>query len=318
MGSYRIEFFLHDRLNDYQSLMQSEAEQVARRYDLILSSHSANRDSDTQSRQIRAAIDGPVKMQPAALIVSAVREIALVPLMSEAVSRGIAWVFLSRSVDGMLDLRRRFPAVAAFAVLPDQSEIGRVQGRQLEALMRSDDELVYIQGPSGTFSTKRRHQGTSRELSSRPSLLWSPMHSNWSQEGGEETMRGWLGTFARRKVPNFIVAAQNDAMAMGARQALLDFAAAGGDVDATRVHFVGCDGTPAYGRPLVESGQLTATVAVPSVAGTAIEELHKYLLTKRVPPAEITLSVDSYPPIDQLKAKILTQRMAAARSARPS
>jgi len=301
MPTHRIALFIHDRLNDYQNLLQVDCEQSARQYDMVVTSYSANRDVETQVKQIRTAIDSQDRVRPEAILVSAVREIALVPLMQEAASRGIGWVMLSRTLDAMTDARRKHPHVPLFAVIPDHVEVGHIQGQQVRAIANYSDELVYIQGPVGTFSTKRRHQGIERELADRPDLQWSKMNSDWTQEGGEDAMRGWLRTFTHRKLPSFIVAAQNDAMAAGARQALLDFGISGGAVDQNSIRILGCDGTPTFGQRLVSAGQLKATVVIPSVAGRAVEELAACFRSKRSLSSELLIKVQSFPEVDALR-----------------
>ena len=83
-------------------------------------------------------------------------------------------------------------------------------------------------------------------------------------------MKGWLEIFTSGKLPSFVLAAQNDDMASCARRALFEWASAARPLELDKLRFIGCDGSPAFGQRLVTEGELTATVAVPSVVLTTI------------------------------------------------
>jgi ABC-type sugar transport system substrate-binding protein len=93
-----------------------------------------------------------------------------------------------------------------------------------------------------------------------------------------------------------LVGAQNDAMAMGARKALL-----ASRPDWARVPFTGCDGLPEGGQRLVNMKQLAATIVTPSNAGPAIDLVARWLKSKAQPPAQVVLTPASYPPEADLK-----------------
>ena len=113
-------------------------------------------------------------------------------------------------------------------------------------------------------------------------------------------MASWLSTFTTGVVPEFVLAAQNDSMAMGARQAVLDLRHSGKRVVLRPLRVLGCDGAPRYGQRLVNEGQLQATVVIPPIAGRAIEEVVTAFRTLRQPAAEIAISVRSHPDLSTL------------------
>ena len=302
MPSYRIALFLHDRLNDYQALLRTDCEQVARRHDLQVSVHSADKSAETQLRQIRQELAEPENVRPRAFVICPVSEMALMPLIHDTAKAGIAWVMVSRWNDAIHDFRRQYPKVPIFAVLPDHVEIGRIQGQQLRLVLAPGDEIVYIAGPLGTYSTRGRRLGIEQELSDKTDVRWSCFNGDWSELGGEQAMKSWLSTFPIRKLPRFVIAAQNDAMAMGARQAFLDWGAAGGQVPKGELRVYGCDGSPSYGQRLVTSSQLSATIVIPPVAGRAVEEIVAAFRTGQKPDAEIKIHVRSLPILEALAA----------------
>lgn len=302
MPGFRVGLFLLDRLNDYQALQQSDCEKAARRHDLRLTVWSADKNVDTQIRQIRAQLAENESNRPRALIVCPVSEMALLPLVHDAAKLGVAWVFLSRWTDSIHDFRRQYPKVPIFAVLPDQLEIGRIQGQQLRAFLRAGDEVVSIQGPIGTYSTRLRRAGLEGELADKTGLRWSRFNGDWSELGGESAMKNWLSTFPISRVPEFVIAAQNDSMAAGAREAFLNWATGNSQPPRADLTVLGCDGSPAFGQRLVAEGKLRATVVVPPVSGRAVEEIVAALRSGRQPVAETKVSVSSYPDLGTLSS----------------
>jgi ABC-type sugar transport system substrate-binding protein len=231
--------------------------------------------------------------------VSPVRESLLYTVAQKAARLGVGWVLLNRFSEQLVDLRKEFPEIPIFSVNPDQVRIGRIQARQFKILLPEGGEVFYLQGPYGTSSAHRRYEGAQGELVGSPIKL-VPFNSDWSIEGGERTVRDWLRIFDGRDLPDCVIGAQNDNMAMGARMALMkgphhDLRTVGGKISIT-----GCDGSPRFGLPLVKAGELTATVVIPPVAGIAVDQLVKALAGKRMPPAEIVVEVSSYPDLPRL------------------
>ncbi len=292
-----LALFIHDFVNKYQLLLRDDAQKAARRFDHTVSVYAAEKDADTQVKQIRSVLNEPEHRRPSAILVSPVRESSLIGVLSEAVSKGIPWIFLCRWCEAVTSARREHPQVPVFSVSADQSEIGRTQGKILDHLLHPGDELVYIQGPHGTSSVNRRFSATQQELAGLLGVRWSRYNSDWSVDGGHTVMTSWLQTFPSGKIPNFVVCAQNDDMALGARKAIIDSKLAG-TIRSPRI--VGCDGLPSFGQRLVTEGQFVATVFVPPVAGKAIDELFAALRGGPPPRPEINIGVEAYPRLETL------------------
>lgn len=312
MSGLRIALFLQDGQNDYQALMKTDFEQTARRLDVSANVASSDKNAETQVRQIRSALLEPAHLRARAFVVSPVSEIALMPLIHEAAKLGIGWVFLSRWNDAIYDFRRQYTKVPIFAVLPDQCEVGRIQGQQLRAIAEPESEVVLIQGPIATYSTRRRRAGLEQEAAERHDLRWSYLNGDWSIEGGQAAMDSWLSTFSGNALPKFVIVGQNDSMAIGARRAVLSWALAKkGRMVSSAFHALGCDGSPRFGARLVTTGELSATVVIPSVAGRALEEVVQALRLGRQPTAETMVAVSSLPDIASLSnAKRSSARIA--------
>ena len=69
------------------------------------------------------------------------------------------------------------------------------------------------------------------------------------------------------------------------------------------VRFTGCDGSPSFGRRLVNEGLLAATVVIPPTAGRAVSELASMLGGGARPLPEIALAVSSVPELADLHAQ---------------
>jgi len=296
VANRRIALFLQRRDNDYQQLLHDDCLATASKHAFSVKVFYAEGDANRQVQQLREALREPVATRPTAVVVSPVRESTLMPTVDEAVRMRVGWILLSQWSEYLSAQRGQFGALPAFCVMPDAEEIGRVQALQFKALLPNGGELVYIRGPLGAFSAERRLAGMRNELAG------SALHpviftGNWSNEGGERAMGNWLRVFGGSELPFYVVGAQNDRMAMGARDALLK-AAAQNKSPARRFAVTGCDGSPSYGQRLVGEGKLTATVVIPSVSGRAVVELASVIDGGPPPPLAITVSVHSYPDVE--------------------
>jgi ABC-type sugar transport system substrate-binding protein len=209
----------------------------------------------------------------------------------------------------MAHLREEFPRLPVFSVAADQVEIGRIQGRLFRAMLPEGGDLLYIRGPLGISSAQRRFEGV-QEVLQGSSVQMSAISSDWTNDGGRRATTEWLQILRKGKISNFVVGAQNDAMAMGARAALSAAAVARSDPSMARIPIIGCDGSPDYGRRLVSDGKLSATVIMPPTAGRAVSELAAIHDGRGEPAqAEIVLSPESFPDL-----KVLRTSRARARA----
>jgi ABC-type sugar transport system substrate-binding protein len=279
---------------EYQEHLRQDCADAARRHGFDLHVDSADDDASKQTLQIQNALDAARDRKPIAFLVCPVREAAIVSVAHSAARAGIGFVVLLRSSAYMAELRDEVPQVPVFNVLCDQWEIGRIQGRWFRTLLPDGGEVVYLRGPLGTSSAVRRFEGVQEILAGSPLQVFTAT-TEWTLEGGETAMKQWLEILENRPLPKLVIGAQNDAMAMGARTALEQLARRRTDVRVDEIPIVGCDGTPGYGRRLVDEGKLTATVIMPPVAGIAVNEIAAFGAGRPRPPAEIVLRPTPYP-----------------------
>lgn len=297
----RIALFLRSLDNDYQVLLKESFRMAARLHQYSVREVSAGNDAQRQVAQIRECLAEPQVIRPRGLIVFPVMEVLLRPVAEEAARLGIAFVNLNRPWSYIEELRRQHSGVPLFTVMPDQKDIGRIQGRQFRWLLRKRRVLLYITGTPGTASAEHRLEGMQRELDDVDAEVVVE-RGDWSTASGASSIEQWLRTRGASNASKWVVAAQNDSMAMGARSALVDAAAGLKNPELLDVPVTGCDGTPSYGLDLVKTGELAATVVVPPTTGRAVDELAQSFSTGRTPAADILLTVTSFPDLGDIGA----------------
>jgi ABC-type sugar transport system substrate-binding protein len=289
----RIALFLANE-GDFQELLWDSCQQAALRHGFSVRSFWSDNDSKKQLKQIEGCLNEPEDQRPTVVMVSPVREIALISTGHTAAGLGIGWILLQRWNNFMADLRREFSTLPIFSVMADQHDVGRIQGHQFKALLPRGGHLVYIRGQLGTSSAMRRSAGV-QEVLQDSSIQLSAIDSDWTIDGGARAMHAWMQRAESRRWEGFVVGAQNDAMAMGARRALEESAQVRLGLAPESIGVCGCDGTPGYGQRLVREGKLTSTVIMPPGAGRAVDEIASMLGGGPRPPAQIVLDPVSFP-----------------------
>lgn len=300
MKRLRVVVSLITQDNDFQMEQAAAAENAAAKLGIDVEVLFADNDSIQQSQQILKFVQSAGNSRPDAIILEPVGATALPQVARAAAAEGIAWVVLNRELEYVKQLRRDYH-VPCFCVASDHLEIGRIQGRQLAALLPNGGSVLYIQGPVDADASKFRNAGM---YEVKPeSIQIKSMKGNWTEASAHKAVTSWIRLSTSQQSNIDVIAAQNDAMAAGARKALQEFA----NEDAgrerwVRIPFIGVDGVPKTGQAWVRSGLLRATVIAPPMAGKAIEMLAHALQTGAAP-AEITLiAPQSYPELSALEA----------------
>ena len=258
-------------LNDYQERLKEDALKRAKHLGFELDVHLADNDAHRQINQIKTAIERRAATRTTAIMVCPVSENALAAAGRSAVVAGLDWVLLNRSADYLEPLRQEFPRQVIFTVLPDQMEIGRIQGYQVRALAAPGDRVLCITGRADTWSAGLRLAGL-KEIAGGINPI-ADVDGSWTSEGARRAVDDWLEMEGRKGSIGAFVA-QNDDMALGARQAVRD-AIARWALPLAAVPIVGCDGSPRFGQRLVRERRLACTVAVSSSSGPALDWLHR-------------------------------------------
>jgi ribose transport system substrate-binding protein len=294
----RILLSLMTEENDFQLEQAASARRAAEGLPLDLQILFAGNDTITQSTQILRAIQGDATLRPDAVIFEPVGGTALPQVARAACSAGIGWCVLINVPDYLAELRRSAKA-PVFAVGTDQEEIGRIQAKQLAALLPRGGSVLYIQGPSEHFAAKQRTLGLQSTLPQN--IRFSGLRGNWTEEGAARSVASWLKLTAANKIRVDLVAAQNDLMALAARKVFQNESDLSERERWMAIPFVGVDGLPKTGQAWVRDGLLTATVIMPPCAGQAVT-LMMDALTKQKPIEEKNwLPPQSFPPLEELQ-----------------
>jgi len=285
----RLFVALVDEQQEYNQMQAAAARQAATREGLALDVVFAENNVHVQIHQLFEQIHVPEGERPAAIILHSVAGEGLGRVARNAVRAGIGWVVLNRRVEYIAELRREAPNLPVAVVSPDQIECGRIQGRQARALAPHGGLLLCVRGPADVSSAEDRLLGA-REMLGEASYDWKVLSGDWTEASAFRSVAGWLRlkTSAARK-PALIIG-QNDAMAVGARRAVLEHDASWRDVTA-----IGCDGLPQEGQRLVAAGELAATVVMPASAGDAIDLVARWLRDGTALPPEVVLPPRSFP-----------------------
>lgn len=295
---HRVTLGLVDGGNPFQQLLKTDGEAAARRVGLEIETLFTGDNFTENLAGLRRLLARSTP--PDAIVVMAVRDQGLGRVVREAAAAGRHWLFLNSVEDDLDALRREFPAVAVATVCPDEVETGRVQGRQLRALVPPGRRVLCVQGSPRSLASRQRTAGL-QEVMAGSGIDVTLAGGEWSAEHAARTVREWLRFAVAGRRPFDLVACQNDQMAAGALEALAAAAAEPGRADLGRIPVVGCDGAPDVGQAMVRDGRLAATVVLPRVAGPAIEVVGRLLTRGERPPAVVSHAATSFPPLPQLR-----------------
>jgi ABC-type sugar transport system substrate-binding protein len=296
-----IGLFLRSLENDYQQRLRDDAMATASHLGFKVKVFHAHNDVAQQRTQIERAI-GSSGDGLAAVLVSPVFDDALADPARVAGEAGVGWALLNREAGYLDDLRASFPGLPIFSTTPDQVEIGRLQARQAKSVLPSGGHVLYLTGPPSTSSARRRLEGMQEEMAGGGWAL-TLIDSDWTSEGARLSVERWLEGPGSRGPAPALVSAQNDDMALGARQALRDAGSRRGDTKLAEVPVTGCDGSPGFGKRLVREKRLLATVEVPSAAGRAMEWIARARDGAERPPPLVVLPVSSVPALHEIAAR---------------
>ena len=295
-----IALFLRSLDNDYQHRLRDDALAAGKKAGFDVRLHWAQNDATKQAEGIAETLQAGDVAGLAAVLVSPVRDEGLEELARRAAAASVGWVLLNREGSYLESLRKETDGVPVFGVTPDQDQIGRIQGDQIRALYPKGAHVLTITGPARTSSAQRRLSAMRARLG--PEYQLTLLEADWTTEGARLVLDPWLEEADARHLPQ-MVCAQNDEMALGARQALRDVASRRALPDLAAVPLTGCDGSPALGQRMVRQQRLWATVTVPSAGGPAVECLARWRDGGQTPDVHVTLPVSSFPELPKIKLR---------------
>ena len=284
--------------NDYQQEQAQAAQKAAKRLGVEAEIIHANNDALTQSQQLLHYIQEASVVKPDAILFEPAGGTAFPQVARAAVAAGIAWVVLNHEADYLADLRRSYKT-PAFAISSDHEAVGRIQGRQFEALLPNGGSILYIEGPPNSGAAKERTRGMN--MTKPANIQMKSMRANWTEESAYKTVSSWLRLRTSQESHVDLVGAQDDSMAVGARKAFSEIA----ENERARwmkIPITGCDGMPKTGQTWVRNGTLAATIFIRPNTDLAIEMLvEAYKNGTQLPESKIT-DPESVPSLADLQA----------------
>ncbi len=286
--------------NDYQQEQATSAVEAAARLGVDVELVYAENDAVLQSQQLLKVIQASPESRPNGIIFEPVGGTAMPQVAKAAAAAGIGWVVLNRDVEYLAELRRSFK-VPIFSITSDHEEIGRIQGKQITALLPKGGSILLVQGPAESLAAKQR--ATGMQEAKPANVQVKAIKANWTEASAHKAVSSWLKLATSQHSVLDAIAAQDDSMALGARKAFQEIHDSALRERWLKVPFLGIDGMPRTGQTDVHRGLLAATIIVPTNTGTGIEMLAR-AFNSGVNPPEKTLTVaQSFPSIEELARK---------------
>jgi ribose transport system substrate-binding protein len=297
MARLRFIVSLITKDNDYQVEQASSAKAVAQNLGVDVEILFADGNAITQSTQILKHVQAQPEQRPSGVVVEPVGGTALPQVAKAAVAAGIGWAVLNRDAEYISEMRRT-SKLPIFEVSTDHMAVGELQARQLAALLPTGGQVLFLQGPSENFATKERLAGLHRALTATTKL--TSLRAQWTEDSARKSVESWLTLTSGKKIVMDVVAAQNDAMAIGARKALLDVAHPVEREMWQSLPYLGVDGVPNTGQAWVRARTLKATVITPPTAGEALAMMAGALTRQTTVGERKLLTPTSFPSLDAL------------------
>jgi ribose transport system substrate-binding protein len=293
MAERKVVVALLNEHQEFQRMQAADARAAAARAHLDIDVVFAENNAVLQIHQLFKYVHAPEGERPVAIISETVTGEGLERVARNAVKAGVGWFLINRAGTYIEALREEYRQLPIGVVSVDNEEAGRIQGRQLRALLPKGGPVLYMHGPADTSAAMDRLTGAQQVIGNAGMEL-KVLYGDWTEESAEKAITTWLRLKTSEGFKPAVVAAQNDSMAVGARRILKQVRR-----EWTDLKFTGCDGLPEGGQKLVGTGELTATIITPPCAGPAVNLVARGLAGER-PPAFVKLPSRSFPPEDEL------------------
>jgi ABC-type sugar transport system substrate-binding protein len=282
--------------NAYQHEQALVAKAAGAKLGIDLGLLLANDDSITQSQQLLEIIQSGSDAPPSAFLVEPVTSSGLRRVAEAAVAQNIGWVISNSDVDYVAQLRKN-SRVPIFIVTQGQFEIGRLQGKQLAALLPQGGSALYLAGPSMSSVASQRFEGME---SARPrNVQLTVLRSKWSESSAQQSVGAWLRLATSRAEKYNLVAGQTHELAIGARNTFQSMS----DLDQQKrwldLPFLGI-GIANQVKPLIESRVLAAAVITSVTMEIALRLLARALDSQSLPPERTVVEASSFPELEKL------------------
>jgi ABC-type sugar transport system substrate-binding protein len=284
--------------NNYLREQEAAAKTTAQRLGVDLRIINAKSDPVTQSQQLLEIVQAP-STRPDAIVVEPVNNQGLPRVAEAAVAAGIGWVVSNALVDYLEALRKNAKA-PVFGVSQDHPEVGRMQGRQIRAILPRGGAILYLRGPATNFLAAQRSDALEGELG--VNIQFKSLKIQWTAESAYNSVTSWLRLSTVHADDTHLIAAQNTDFIQAARRAFEDNTSGDELKKWLALPYCGVS-VPSQVKQLVDSGTLTAAIVTPVTLDKALEVLVRHLQTRSQPQQQTFVKAWSEPSLDELIKK---------------
>jgi ABC-type sugar transport system substrate-binding protein len=273
------------------------ARATADRVGVDLEVFDAQMDAVTQGQQLFSVVQSKPEARPDAILVEPVSASGLPRVAEAAVAAGIAWVVSNGEVD-YLGLLRKNAKVPVFVVSQNHLDVGRIQGRQIGAILPDGGSVLYLRGPAMSWWATKRLEGLE---SARPGNVEvkSLKVQGLTEKDADKAVSSWLSLSRPRPEDTHLIMAQNADSILGVMKSLETNASASDRMKWMAVPRAGL-GTANRVRPLVAKGVLTAAVVTSLTLDKAVEMLARAIAEGKQPQEQTFVEAHSYPNLEEL------------------
>jgi ABC-type sugar transport system substrate-binding protein len=282
--------------NRYLREQATAAATAAERFNMTVQVINAESDPVNQSQQLLELIQAAPERRPDAIVVEPVTESGLPRVAEAAIRAGVGWTISNARVD-YVERLRKISGAPIFSISQDHGEIGRIQAKQLSALLPGGGNVLYLRGPASNSLACQRAEGL--ESSLPDNVRVKTLKIQWTEESAYQSVTSWLRLSTVRADDVQLIASQNIDFVSAARKAFQDHAAVAERSHWLAVPYTGA-GVFSQVKPLVEGGTLAAAVVTSLTVETALEMLRRGLDTGVQPPEFTPVSAYSYPALEEL------------------
>jgi ABC-type sugar transport system substrate-binding protein len=272
------------------------AKATADRLGVNLEVFDAQMDAVTQGQQLLSVVQSRPEERPDAILVEPVAASGLPRVAEAAVAAGIAWVVSNGEVD-YLGLLRRNAKIPVFMVSQNHVDVGRIQARQIGAMLPDGGSVLYLRGPAMSWWATKRFEGL-EGARPRNVEIKSVKVQGLTDKDANKAVTSWLSMSRARPEDTHLIMAQNADSIAGVMKAF-ESTAASDRMKWLAVPRAGL-GTANRVRPLVAQGVLAAAVVTSLTLDKAVEMLARAMTEGKQPQEQTFVEAHSYPNLDEL------------------
>jgi len=282
--------------NMYLREQTAAAKAVADRLGVDLQVLNAQMDSLAQSEQLLSLVQAPAGQRPDAILLEPVSASGLRRVAEAAIAAGIGWMVSNAQVEYLADLRKVAKS-PVFLVSQDHAEVGRIQARQIGALLPEGGSVLYLRGPAMSFIASRRFDGLDSAKPKNVEVKSLKIQGS-TAENAYSAVCSWLNLATGRLEGTQMIASQNVDFISGARKAFENVP------EPQRSKWLAlpctCAGIQSQVKPLVDKGEMRAAVITSLTMDKALEILVRALTQGTQPQEQTFVEARSYPSLEDL------------------